>query len=865
MTYESWTTIRELFHDAAALPKSDRLRYLENQSAGPDVMAEVLSLLEEDGGVNPVLDDGLAAAAFRMLESAEEAPEAHRMFGPYHVERLLGVGGTGTVFLGRRKDLGSVAAIKILRDAWLSPVRRERFLIEQRMLSQLNHPAIARLYDAGVSDEGTPWFAMEYVDGVSVTDFCRDRRLSIPERLMLFREVCKAVQFAHEHAVIHRDLKPANVFVTADGSPKLLDFGIAKQLETLDQPAYRTRTEFRMMTPAFAAPEQRSGRETGAFTDVYALGLILYILLSGRHPFESGAGDREDAERPSSVRGRELNALDAGKADWADLDVLCLTAIRSDEERRYRSVEALLRDIEHYLAAEPLEARADSFGYRARKFASRNRTRLLASAAITVLAIGGMSYFTVSLSASRNAALAAVARAQLLQEFTQNLFDGGEKAGSPAKDLLVSALLSRGEQQADLLSRDVESQSDLYRTLGKLYQKLGDFGQADKLLGKSLALAAKSGKHQVESLLDHGLLRIDEAKLTEAEKDIRTGLAINERTRPEDRDLEAKLKIGLGRALKEEGRHAQSLVPLKEAEAMLSSQPASLDLAAAYKQQAEVYFYSGQYGLAERYQNRALKLHRRLLGADHVETADDLVNLGAFKSERGDPALGERYYRQALPAFERWYGKDHLEAGGVLYLLGKEVLRQSRFDEAEAILTRALRIRERSYGPRHPFVANTLAEICTLELRRHQDKKAESCFARQRDIYRSAYGDKHHLVAVSMVNLADVYLDEKKYLRAERTYREALRRYGQTVGPEHVYNSVAELHLGEALVAQRRYAEAKNYLEAAYRIRRKIKMPGEKGLQKTREYLALVYAALNEPERAREMRAEMEGAGKPQQ
>ena len=147
-------------------------------------------------------------------------------------------------------------------------------------------------------------------------------------------------------------------------------------------------------------------------------------------------------------------------------------------------------------------------------------------------------------------------------------------------------------------------------------------------------------------------------------------------------------------------------------------------------------------------------------------------------------------------------------------------------------------------------------------MKRHQDKKAESCFARQRDIYRSAYGDKHHLVAVSLVNLADVYLDEKKYGRAEKLYREALRRYRQTVGSEHVYNSVAELHLGEALVAQRRYSEAKSYLEAAYRIRQKLKLPGEKGLQKTRNYLALVYSALNEPERARRMRAEMEAAGR---
>src|SRR2546427_1165150 len=188
----------------------------------------------------------------------------------------------GVVYLAEREDLGSIAAIKILRDAWLSPDRRERFASEQRTLAQLNHPAIARLYDADTLADGTPWFVMEYVEGVTLTEYCRAHQCSIEVRLQLFRLVCEAVQYAHQRAVIHRDLKPSNILVKSDGTVRLLDFGIAKQLESLDLPIDQTMTGLRLMTPAYAAPEQICGDRVGINTDVYSLGVILFELLTGQ-------------------------------------------------------------------------------------------------------------------------------------------------------------------------------------------------------------------------------------------------------------------------------------------------------------------------------------------------------------------------------------------------------------------------------------------------------------------------------------------------------------------------------------------------------------------------------------------------------
>jgi serine/threonine-protein kinase len=282
----------------------------------------------------------------------------------------------GVVYLAERADLGSQVAIKILRDAWLSPSRRKRFVVEQRTLAQLNHPGIARLYDAHTLADGTPWFVMEYVDGESLSEYCARRRCTIQERLALFRAVCDAVQYAHERGVIHRDLKPSNILVKADGTVRLLDFGIAKQLDSLDPDASSARTTMRFMTPAYAAPEQLRGESAGVHTDIYSLGVVLYELVAGRLPFDrartTSTGEVDAASREAA---KPSIAARAGTGDtgarfrrgsttsWADLDVLCLTCMHRDPRRRYASAEAVISDIDHLLADEPLEARPDTLGY----------------------------------------------------------------------------------------------------------------------------------------------------------------------------------------------------------------------------------------------------------------------------------------------------------------------------------------------------------------------------------------------------------------------------------------------------------------------------------------------------------------------
>ena len=317
----------------------------------------------------------------------------------------------GIVYLAERPDLGSIVAIKILRDGWLSPARRRRFAAEQRTLARLNHPGIARLYDAHTLHDGTPWLVMEYIDGVPLVESCEAKRSSVAERLRLFRAVCEAVEHAHQHGIVHRDLKPSNILVKQDGTVRLLDFGISKQLEGADQPD-RHHTTVRLMTPAYAAPEQLTGQPIGIQTDVYSLGVILYELLTGRLPFGADVHDlasrggsamleaMADPVRPSAaVRSRDdthRGGVTTDTASWSDLDVLCLTAMHVDASRRYQSVAALMTDVDLFLAEQPLEARPDSVRYRLGKFARRNRQVLAASIAAVLIA-GGLA-LTVGLA-----------------------------------------------------------------------------------------------------------------------------------------------------------------------------------------------------------------------------------------------------------------------------------------------------------------------------------------------------------------------------------------------------------------------------------------------------------------------------------
>lgn len=875
MPPEEWVRLEELFHAALALPEADRAGYLADACRDdPALLRRVLAMLDEDGRQGNLLDQDLGTVAGRVVD----LPPAIRdqRFGPYRIVEHLGEGGMGVVYLGRRDDLGGLAAIKILRDASLSPSRRQRFAAEERTLAQLRHPAIAQLYDADVLPDGTPWFAMEYVEGKPLTTYCRDRRSTLRGRLLLLRAVCEAVQYAHAQAVIHRDIKPSNILVTPDGSVKLLDFGIARQLEQIDD-ASHTRTGLRMMTPAYASPEQLRGERPGIQSDVYSLGVVLYELIAGVLPFDLAGHSPANAE--ALVTGHEAPrpTLRGADAPWlrssarttrADLDVLCLTAMHRDPDRRYPTVEALIRDVDRFLDEEPLQARPDTLGYRLGKFVRRNR-QLVATAVLAMTALATVAvFYTVRLTRARDQAVAEVARTQRIQRFMRNLFQGGDDAVGPADSLRVVTLLDRGLEEARALDGEPAVQAELIQTLGGLYQQLGQLDRADSLLSDALErqrqLAGPTSRAAATSEVALGVLRIDQADFPAADTLIRQGIGhLRGLGREPDPDL-ADALTALGQNQVESGDYPGAVATLEEAAALQAARPGAtaVELAGTLYQLANAHFYAGQYPVSDSLNQRVMAIYRARYGDRHPLIADNLINLGATRFEVGKYAEAEAFYREALSITEAWFGEEHFKTASNLTMLGRSLTYQGKTDLARPLLERALGIQEEVFGPVHPRVASALNDLGGAAYQEDRLADAEAYYTRMIAVYREVYHDHHYLIGIGLANLGDVVSQKKQYARAEALHREALARYRTTLPPDHLNVAIGHIKLGRTLLRQRRFAEAAAESLAGYEMMSRRADPSVSFLRAARRDLIAAYDTLGRRDQAARFRALLDSTGR---
>jgi serine/threonine-protein kinase len=864
--------MQRLFQEALALPDDGTRRAFLAQTCGDDreLAAEVAAMLDEDRSNDSVLDRGVEQVAGSMLESAPPPPGTR--IGRYTVKGLLGEGGMGVVCLAEREDLGSIVAIKVLRDAWLSPARRERFQSEQRLLAQLNHLGIARLYDADTLPDGTPWFAMEYVEGLPLTDYCRQHDCSVERRLQLFRQACEAVRFAHAHAVIHRDIKPSNVLVKHDGSVRLLDFGIAKQLDALDGTSGRTRTVLRLMTPAYAAPEQLLGDKVGVQADVYSLGVVLYELLTGRLPFDltnlSGVEATsllvgEAPPRPSECEPRPGGSAPPSKAAWEDLDVLCLTAMHRDRSRRYSSVEALIRDVDHYLTSEPLEARPDAWTYRTGKFLRRHWQVASVTAAAAVVALSLSAFFTLRLATARDAAQAEAARTERVQRFMTNLFQGGDELAGPADSMRVVDMLERGAREAGTLAADPPLQAELNHNLASIYQRLGRLDEADALFATSLERRTQAfgrdSPQVAESLVAIGLLRIDQARLDDGEALIRDGLTLAERLLPADHPQLVAARSALGKALRERGDYDEAIAILAQTvERQSAAGIAAMDLTSALTELADAHYAAGHYVESESLYTEILARHREIVGDAHPLVASDLASLAAIEQDLGYYDKAEALSREALAINEAYYGATSSHTADSLTSLGRALTYQEKYDEATVTLRRALEVQESAHGPSHPLVAEAINELGNILAMQDEFDEAAQNFQRAADIYRSVHGDRHYLVAIELSNVAYMHMQRQDYGVAEALFRNVIPLFAETLSPDNVNTGIARIKLGRTLLRAGRYAEAEQESLAGYEILAKQASPSISFLRAARTDLIAAYEAMLQSDKAARFRAESE-------
>jgi eukaryotic-like serine/threonine-protein kinase len=557
-----------------------------------------------------------------------------------------------------------------------------------------------------------------------------------------------------------------------------------------------------------------------------------------------------------------VQPLLTSKTAWADLDVLCLTAMHKDPQRRYRSVEALMRDIDHYLKSEPLEARPDSLAYRVRKFVRRNQRKVAITAVVFAVVVGLVVFFTVRLAKARNKALAEAARTQRIQQFMMNLFQGGDEAVGPADSMRVVTLVDHGVQEAKTLTSDPKVQAELYQNLGSIYQKLGKYDQADSLLHSALeqrkSLFGGESPEVAETLVAVGMLRDEQAKFEEAEQFVRQGLDMTKRKLPPNHPAVARATASLGRILEDRGAYDDSIKVLEEA-VQLESAPGSStkDLAETLTTLANSHFYAGHYDVSDSLNRRVLAMDRQLYGARHPHIADDLINLGAIQYEQGHFAEAERFDHEALDITRSFYGNDHPETASQITILARALIPQHRLDEAAALLQESLRIQRKVYGGAHPRIASTLNELGKIAQQQDKLDDAETDFSQAAEIYRAAYAGKHYYIGIALSNLAAVCAEKKQSARAERLFHEVLQLYAQTLSPGHQLLGIAKVRLGRVLVQQGRYADAEAESLGGYEILAKQNTPPEHWLQNARTDLVAIYEGLKQPDKAARFRAEL--------
>jgi eukaryotic-like serine/threonine-protein kinase len=702
--------------------------------------------------------------------------------GGYRVVSSIGRGGMGHVFLAERPDVGKRVAVKLLQSELASQEDVRRFLRERRVLAGLEHPNIVPLLDAGVTAEGMPYFAMEFVDGVSITEYCRRHALTLAARVRLFQTVCTAVEHAHQHLIVHRDLKPSNILVDRDGCVKLLDFGIAKLLDSDDEHEQLTHTGVSPMTPESAAPEQVRRQTVTPATDVYALGLLLFELLAGERAYslrglspsriEQTVCERVPA-RPSSLAASQERRRIA-----ADLDAICLKALEKDPRQRYPTAGHLAADVARYLAGRPVKARTPTPLYRVGKFVRRHRLRLSIAACAMALALGALAGV---LWQARRAEIAR-AESEAVSRFLMGLFELTDPAHGRPGGPTVRELIERGERQADRLAEQPLVQARMFDVIGRVYHRLGDLERAQVLLRQALAIRrGRLGEDHADvatSLANLALLLNDAEHHDEADALYQDALARRQRllghgaietaqsveryaifvlrVRDDDKRAEAMLREALQReelrldgarrnvsqddASQEDASQKDASGPESSRVEWLRPQHSRSDgsrdeqraLARAVLQRGLAAVHSGrrEYQAAADLLQQTVAAQRTFLGPSHPDTIQTLSLLGRSLTGAGDLASAERRVQEVLALQRQINGERHPSVMLTLANLGSLARRRGDLTRAEPIYREAVRLGEEILGADHPTVARISVGLAAVLAQSGRTPEAETLYRR---------------------------------------------------------------------------------------------------------------------------------------
>ncbi len=727
---ERWTLIAELFAGALEQPVDAREAFVRaGAPADASVQREVLAMLAaHDSGAPLLLEEERRLRPSDPGLRLADLPPGTRI-GPWRVDGLAGQGGMGEVYRAERVDgaYRQAVAIKVLRPGYHTAETVRRFRVERQALARLVHPGIAAILDGGTLDDGRPYLVLQYVDGLPVTRFCAEHGLGLAERLRLFVRVARVVEYAHGQLVIHRDLKPSNILVTADGAPRLLDFGIARMLDPELDPSLlgATRPDARLLTPEHAAPEQLRGEPCDTRTDVYGLGVLLFQLLTDRTPFPAARRPVRELERaileaPAPLPSTVVDGAERRQALRGDLDVIALAALRKEPDRRYPSAAALADDVERYLAGLPVRAQPDRLGYRARKFIGRNRLLVGAGAGLAVLLLGFALTATVQarrLREERDAAERERAVSADVVQILTGLFERANPRKVAGGDTVrVAALLDEAEQRVERMVDDTARQAALLRAVGQMHLARGQYERAARLLRRSAELQwAVAGPDDLEAARTyHELCTVVDAfrGAVASRPMFDSSLARFRRLEgPDGPDVQVALTdLATATAAPVERRAL-----LDELVAIQARQPGVDSMAIAGRLHAQAVDLLGQGRAREAASlfQATLDILAARLPPEHGDRQAVTNNLAMALGRAGDVAEAERLQREAVARVLAGHHAPDARAGAQ-ERLALTLARVGQLAEAEQLEREAIAGLREGLAPGHPLIGSALRNLALI-------------------------------------------------------------------------------------------------------------------------------------------------------
>ena len=892
MPAESALTPDDILTRAAELGPRDRAAYIRKACGSDTALFQTVL-------------DRISAAWLRELSEETfdgEVPaepltthSAGERIGPYEILSVLGRGGMGEVYLCKRADeqYQKQVAIKLVSRGTLSRQIQTRLRTERQILATLDHPNIARLLDGGTTPEGVPYLVLEYVEGEPIDTYCDNHQLGVAERLALFRVVCSAVQAAHRNLIVHRDLKPSNILVTADGTPKLLDFGIAKLLDVRQttHTIAMTQADIRVMTPDHASPEQIRGELVTTASDVYVLGVLLYELLCGQRPFQVAGLRFHEIERviceneppaPSHawttmhVGSKELERIAEKRGSTpprlrrqlsGDLDNIVMMAMRKEPERRYGSVERLSADIDLYLRGMPVVARRDTWSYRAHKFVTRHTLGVTLSALFVLMLAGVAVNMYIQAERLRDErdrtraqferAEAERNRAERVSGFLVDLFRRSDPWESGGENATALELLERGAQRIETeLANDPDTQANLLDAVGRVYLARGETDKAVPLLDRALRLRRElfGSEHVItaSSMQSLGIARRYKGEFNQSRALLEDALRIQTQQLGENHEAVAVTLDELARWYRDMGEldvaektFRRSLASFTAVDGTRSPQVAN-----GTNELATLMLHKGDPAAAEHLYRQALEADRSRMRADHPRLATETTNLAIALQMQGKLAEAEPLFTQSVETLERVLGREHFDTISALSNYGWFLQVKGDMDGAEKVLRDVLALDQKVQGRMHPYVGHDMSNLADLLYERGQSDEAERLYRQAIDIYKATLPENHEYVAGALTGLARIFADRGDSFRVEALIGRAVEIWRKQLPEDHWQVARSRAVIGKSLLQQGKYAEAEPILVKSYATLEKQRGANDPGTRQVRSWLARLYEKWGKPEDA---------------